>query len=184
MVLLINGLPILTMELKNQMTEQTAENAKWQYKYDRDYREPLLAFKSRCLVHFAVDTGAAWMTTRLAGGDTYFLPFNKGNNGGKGNPVGEGKYRTSYLWEETLQKDSLLDIVQRFIQLQSKTDDKVKTQEMLIFPCYQQLDAVRKLIADVKQNILPINSNRRILWTLNCSGCQQLIEIKATGQVW
>jgi type I restriction enzyme R subunit len=151
-VLFINGLPVITMELKNQATGQTVENAKRQYKFDRDKREPLLAFKSRCLVHFAVDTDEAWMTTKLAGTDTYFLPLNKGNNGGKGNPVGSGKYRTSYLWDDILQKDSLLDIVHRFVHLEVKTDEKGKKKESMIFPRYHQLDAVRKMIADVEKN--------------------------------
>lgn len=148
-VLFVNGLPVATLELKNPITGQTVENAKRQYKYDRDPRELLLSFKSRCLVHFAVDTDEAYMTTKLDGGDTYFLPFNKGNNGGKGNPAGNGNYRTSYLWDEVLQKDSLLDIIHRFIHLQKKTDEKGKVKESIIFPRYHQLDAVRKLMVDV-----------------------------------
>ncbi|GHU60197.1 hypothetical protein FACS1894171_0680 [Clostridia bacterium] len=92
------------------------------------------------------------MTTKLAKEDTYFLPFNKGNNGGKGNPVGNGNYRTSYLWDEILQKDSLLDIVHRFIHLQKKEDEKGKVKETIIFPRYHQLDAVRELIDRVKRD--------------------------------
>lgn len=149
-VLFVNGLPIITLELKNPITGQTAENAKRQYKYDRDPRELLLGFKSRCLVHFAVDTDEVYMTTKLAGADTYFLPFNKGNNGGKGNPVGDGNYRTSYLWDEVLQKDSLLDIIHRFIHLESKADENGKLKEAIIFPRYHQLDVVRKLTAEIK----------------------------------
>ena len=152
-VLFINGLPVVTMELKNPITGQTVENAKRQYKYDRDNREPLLTFKRGALVHFAVDTDEVYMTTRLEGADTYFLPFNKGNNGGKGNPVGNGNFRTSYLWDKILQKDSLLDIVQRFVQMEVKEDaGKKKKNERLIFPRYHQLDAVRKLCADVYAN--------------------------------
>jgi len=146
-VLLINGLPISTIELKNALTGQTVANAKNQYIHDRDPRELLLSFKARCLVHFAVDTDEAWMTTRLKGINTYFLPLNKGNNGGKGNPVGDGTYRTSYLWNEVLQKDSILDIVHRFIHLEK---DKKTKKETLIFPRYHQLDVVRKLIDDVR----------------------------------
>ena len=146
-VLFINGLPICTIELKNAITGQTAINAKKQYMYDRDYRELLLSFKTRCLVHFAVDTDEVWMTTQLKGIDTYFLPFNKGDHGGKGNPVGNGTYRTSYLWDEVLQKDSLLDIVHKFIHLEKNKKTK---KETLIFPRYHQLDVVRKLIADIK----------------------------------
>ncbi len=156
-VLFVNGLPIATMELKNQTTGQTVENAKRQYRYDRDKREILLTFKSRCLVHFAVDTDEVWMTTKLAGGDTYFLPFNKGKNGGKGNPIGNGNYRTSYLWEDILQKDSLLDIIHRFVHLEVKKDKDGKVKKTLIFPRYHQLDSVRSLIADVKKNGTGIN---------------------------
>ena len=151
-VLFVNGLPVITLELKNPITGQTAEHAKRQYKFDRDQREPLLSFKARCLVHFAVDTDEVYMTTRLQGTDTRFLPFNKGNNGGKGNPVGNGNYRTSYLWDEVLQKNSLLDIIQRFVHLEKKTDEITgKMKETIIFPRYHQLDSVRKLIADVKE---------------------------------
>ena len=149
-VLFINGLPVATVELKNPITGQTVENAKRQYMKDRDPRELLLSFKARCLVHFAVDTEEVWMTTKLNGINTYFLPFNKGNNGGKGNPVGNSTYRTSYLWEEVLQKDSLLDIVQRFIHLQE--DKKSPKKSVMIFPRYHQLDVVRKLVADVYAN--------------------------------
>ena len=149
-VLFINGLPIVTLELKNPVTGQTVENAKMQYMKDRDHREPLLSFKERCLVHFAVDTDEVWMTTKLNGMDTYFLPFNKGRKGGKGNPVGEGDYRTSYLWDEVLKKDSLLDIVQRFIHLEK--GKKGSKKETLIFPRYHQLDVVRKVVDDVREN--------------------------------
>ncbi len=149
-VLFINGLPIATLELKNPVTGQTVENAKRQYMKDRDHRELLLSFKERCLVHFAVDTDEVWMTTRLNGINTYFLPFNKGNSGGKGNPVGEGNYRTSYLWDSVLKKDSILDIVQRFVHLEK--EKKGSKKETIIFPRYHQLDVVRRLIADVREN--------------------------------
>lgn len=148
-VLFINGLPFSTVELKNAITGQTVENAKRQYMKDRDPRELLLSFKSRCLVHFAVDTDEVWMTTRLKNMDTFFLPFNKGNQGGKGNPVGDGNYRTSYLWDEVLVKDSILDILHRFIHLQK---DKKTKKETMIFPRYHQLDVVRSLIANVKEH--------------------------------
>jgi type I restriction enzyme R subunit len=148
----LNGIPVATLELKNPMTGQTVENAKKQYKLDRDPREILFEFKRRTLVHFAVDTELVYMTTRLAGDATFFLPFNKGNEGGAGNPVDpQGlTYRTVYLWEEVLQKDSFLDIFARFIHLQveEKLSDegrKVK-KESMIFPRYHQMQAVRKLI--------------------------------------
>src|SRR2546428_3747623 len=148
----LNGIPIATLELKNPLTNQTVENARHQYKHDRDAREPIFEFKRRTLVHFAVDTESVLMTTRLAGTATHFLPLNKGCDGGGGNPPDPtGRtYRTAYLWEEVLQRDSLLDILARFIHLQieEKRDDhgrKVKTESM-IFPRYHQLQAVRTLV--------------------------------------
>jgi hypothetical protein len=148
----LNGIPIVTAELKNPMTGQTIDNALWQYRHDRDPREPVFEFKRRTLVHFAVDTEAVFMTTRLAGTATHFLPFNKGCAGGAGNPPDPAgrTYRTAYLWEEVLQRDSLLDLLARFIHLQieEKRDDqgrKVK-KETMIFPRYHQLQAVRSLV--------------------------------------
>jgi type I restriction enzyme, R subunit len=152
-VLSLNGIPLTTLELKNPLTKQNVEDAKTQYKNDRDPREIIFEFKRRTLVHFAVDTEEVYMTTRLAGNATYFLPFNKGNEGGAGNPVDvNGKtYRTSYLWEEVLQKDSFMDLLARFIHLQVEeklTDEgrKIK-KETQIFPRYHQLKAVRNLVA-------------------------------------
>lgn len=149
-VLTINGIPIVTIELKNPLTNQTSEDAKVQYG-TREHHEPIFEFKRRALVHFAVDTETVWMTTRLAGDVTHFLPFNKGHDGGAGNPPDpKGRnYRTAYLWEEVLQRDSLLDILSRFLHLQireQRTDDgrKAKREEM-IFPRYHQLQAVRRL---------------------------------------
>ncbi|MGH2360576.1 MAG: type I restriction endonuclease, partial [bacterium] len=148
----LNGIPVITVELKNPLTGQTVEDARRQYKQDRDPRETIFDFKRRTLVHFAVDTESVLMTTRLAGSATHFLPFNKGCAGGAGNspdPAGR-TYRTAYLWEEVLQRDSLLDLLARFIHLQieEKRDDqgrKVKTEAM-IFPRYHQLQAVRMLV--------------------------------------
>ena len=148
----LNGIPVVTLELKNPLTGQRVEDARRQYQQDRDPREPIFEFKRRTLVHFAVDTESVLMTTRLAGKATHFLPFNKGCDGAAGNPSDpEGRtYRTGYLWEEVLQRDSLLDILARFIHLQidEKRDDKgrkVKVETM-IFPRYHQLDAVRMLV--------------------------------------
>ena len=148
----LNGIPVATVELKNPLTGQRVEHARRQYREDRDPREPIFEFKRRTLVHFAVDTESVLMTTRLAGRATHFLPFNKGCNGAAGNPPDpEGRsYRTAYLWEEVLQRDSLLDLLARFIHLQAdeKRDDqgrKVKTESM-IFPRYHQLQAVRTLV--------------------------------------
>ena len=116
-VIFLNGLPIITIELKNPLTEQTYKNAIAQYQNDRNPREALLSFKKRALVHFAVDTEEVWMTTKLQKLDTVFIPFNRGYNNGAGNPPTRGDYRTSYLWKKILQKDSLLDILHRFVQL-------------------------------------------------------------------
>ena len=149
----LNGIPVATLELKNPLTNQNAEDARRQYKEDRDPRETIFEFKRRTLVHFAVDTESVLMTTRLAGTATHFLPFNQGCDGGAGNPPDPAgrTYRTAYLWEEVLQRDSLLDLLARFIHLQveEKRDEqgrKVRTEAM-IFPRYHQLQAVRMLVA-------------------------------------
>jgi len=152
----LNGIPVATVELKNAFTGQTVEDACIQYMRDRDPREPIFEFKRRTLVHFAADTDSVLMTTRLAGMATHFLPFDRGSDGGAGNPPDPaGKtYRTGYLWEEVLQRDSFLDLLARFIHLQTeeKRDDqgrKVKTESM-IFPRYHQLRAVRLLVGDAR----------------------------------
>ncbi len=138
----LNGIPVATLELKNPLTGQTVENARRQYKQDRDPREPIFEFKRRTLVHFAVDTDAVLMTTRLAGTATHFLPFNKGCDGAAGNPPDPAgrTCRTAYLWEEVLQRDSFLDLLARFIHLQieEKRDDQGRKvqRETMIFPRY------------------------------------------------
>ncbi|HBB16553.1 MAG TPA: type I restriction endonuclease subunit R [Syntrophus sp. (in: bacteria)] len=148
----LNGIPIATAELKNPLTGQTTDNAKHQYRQDRDTREPIFEFKRRTLVHFAVDTEAVLMTMRLAGTATHFLPFNRGRDGGAGNPPDpEGRtYRTAYLWEEVLRRDSLLDLLARFLHLQieeKRTEEGRKVRkETMIFPRYHQLQAVRSLV--------------------------------------
>lgn len=155
LALFLNGLPIATVELKNPLSGQTVEDAKKQYKRDRDHRELLFDFKKRTLVHFAVDQDQVAMTTRLSGDKTHFLPFNLGNDGHAGNPpAADGGYRTAYLWREVWQRDSLLDILGRFIHLQVEekrilTDEGIKkiTKETMIFPRYHQLDSVRRLVA-------------------------------------
>ncbi|MCK9590245.1 MAG: type I restriction endonuclease, partial [Terrimicrobiaceae bacterium] len=116
----LNGIPVGTVELKNPLTGQTVDNAIWQYRHDRDPRETIFDFKKRTLVHFAADTESVFMATRLAGTATHFLPFNKGCDGGAGNPPDPAgrTYRTAYLWEEVLQRDSLLDLLARFLHLQ------------------------------------------------------------------
>ncbi|MCZ2112927.1 MAG: DEAD/DEAH box helicase family protein [Anaerolineae bacterium] len=153
LVLFVNGLPVITAELKTPLKGQTVQDAVAQYRFDRDPKEPLFRF-GRCLAHFAVDTDLAFMTTHLRGGKTYFLPFNLGFNKGSGNPPNPNGFRTAYLWKQVLQKDSLLDILNHFLVKRPKLDDKGKpTKEWeLIFPRYHQLDAVRRLVRDAKAN--------------------------------
>jgi type I restriction enzyme, R subunit len=162
LVLFLNGIPVATIELKTDFT-QNIQDAINQYKYNRNpkdpktkHEEPLLAFKKRALVHFAVSTDEVHMTTHLKGKDTFFLPFNKGNDGAAGNPPNPNGYATSYLWEEVLSKDTWLKILGRYIHLEVKdkedfTGKKYKSETM-IFPRYHQLDVTSQLIADAKEN--------------------------------
>ena len=149
-VLMVNGIPVVAIELKDQLTGQTIDNAKTQWIMDRDKREPVFQFNHRVLVFFAVDLYEAAMTTKLEGTDTIFLPFNQGTNGagnvgGAGNPQVNDDYVTSYLWKSVWNKDSLLDIFQKFISLDESANK-------IIFPRYHQLDVVRKLVADTREN--------------------------------
>jgi type I restriction enzyme R subunit len=150
----LNGIPVATAELKNPMTGQTWQNAITQYKNDRDPTDLIFQYKKRALVHFAVDTDQVYMTTRLSGRSTFFLPFNRGCGGGAGNPENPGGYKTAYLWEEVLERHSFLDILARFIHLHIEEKmlggRKVK-REAMIFPRYHQLDCVRKLVADARE---------------------------------
>lgn len=155
----LNGLPVATAELKNPLTGQRAADAVQQYMHDRDERDLLFAFKKRALVHFAVDPDEVWMTTRLKGRETVFLPFNRGHHQGAGNPPVAGNWKTHYLWDAVLRGDSLIDILQRFMHLevkerQVKTDKGARTirKETMIFPRYHQLDAVRALVAHARAN--------------------------------
>lgn len=158
-VIAINGLPVVTAELKNQLTGQRAEDACKQYVTDRDGRDLLFRFKERALVHFAVDPDEAWMTTELKGSDTIFLPFNRGHNFGAGNPPVAGNWKTHYLWDGVLEADSLLDILQRFMHLdvsertvQTPSGPRTVRRETMIFPRYHQLDAVRQLVGHARQH--------------------------------
>lgn len=156
-VLFLNGIPVVSMELKCQFTGQSVANAMEQYKFDRSGKDPIFTFKNRVLVHFAVDLTQVYMTTRLEGERTYFLPFNQGSNGagnvgGKGNPDNPNGYDTAYLWEQVLCKDRLLEILHKYLHLQVEKDKKtgaVKSERM-IFPRYHQLDVVTKLLEDVR----------------------------------
>ncbi len=156
-VLFVNGIPVVSMELKCQFTGQDTANAIEQYKLDRASKDPIFEFGKRILVHFAVDLSNVYMTTRLEGEKTYFLPFNQGSNGagkvgGKGNPINPDGYDTAYLWESVLCKDRLLEILHKYMHLQVNRDDKTGavTSERMIFPRYHQLDVVTKLLADVR----------------------------------
>ena len=157
-VLFVNGIPVVSMELKCQFTGQNTENAIHQYRFDRATKDTLFEFNNRVLVHFAVDLSNVYMTTKLEGASTYFLPFNQGSNGagnvgGKGNPVNPNGYDTAYLWEQVLCKDRLLEILHKYLHLQVERDEKGNVRsERMIFPRYHQLDVVTKLLADVKKN--------------------------------
>ena len=165
MVLSVNGIPVVALELKNQLTGQNCVCAINQYKEDRSSKEFAFRMNHRFLVYFAVDLYEAWMTTQLADGKTRFLPFNQGSNGagvtgGAGNPENPDGYATSYLWEEVLQRDSLLDLIKRFISFVKEKEEvvgkngvsKTVTKEKMIFPRYHQYDVVRKIMADVRLN--------------------------------
>lgn len=154
LVLFLNGIPVATAELKSDFTQGVGD-AVDQYRFDRHpqpkggVQEPLLAFPGGALVHFAVSQSEVMMTTRLAGTETSFLPFNRGNAGGAGNAPNPHGYATAYLWEEVWQRESWLDILHRY--LIGKRDDK-KQLASVIFPRYHQLDATRQLVADVLAN--------------------------------
>ncbi len=170
MVLSLNGIPIVALELKNQITGQNLENSKRQWKEDRDPKELLFHFNNRILAYFGVDLYEAAMATELKREKTFFMPFNQGSAGagsvgGAGNPVREdGKYITSYMWEEVLRRDTLLSILQRYISLQTeeklsiivdkhgREKEKKETSTKIIFPRYHQLDVVEKLVADTSLN--------------------------------
>ena len=158
LVVFINGLPVITFELKNELTKQNVKDAIRQYKTTRDPKEELFRI-ARCLVHFAVDTDQVWMSTQLKGNNSNFLPFNKGNNNGTGNPPNDG-IKTDYLWKEILTKDSITNIIQNYVQLIEEEsekilpDGKIKKEKVkkMIFPRYHQLDSVRNILKDAKEN--------------------------------
>ncbi len=162
MVLSVNGIPVVALELKNQFTGQNVENAKHQFMYDRDPKEPLFWFNNRILAYFAVDPMEVAMTTHLKGENTFFLPFNQGSNGAGnigdgGNPENPDGYPTSYLWEKVLRREMLLSLLQRYISLQEEESVRLvngkketKKSKKIIFPRYHQLDVVEKIVADTK----------------------------------
>ena len=150
MVLFINGLPFSTMELKNHWTGQNAKvHGQNQYKFKRDITQPLLNF-GRCVVHFAVDTDEVYMTTKLDGANTFFLPFNLGHNHGKGNPPNPFGHKTAYLWDEVLTRESVANIIQHFVRFDGSEKDGLSKRN-LFFPRYHQMNVVRKIIADASK---------------------------------
>lgn len=160
-VIFINGIPIITIELKNELTGQNVYDAMKQYRDDRDPREELFKF-GRCIVHFAVDSELIFMTTKLKGAKTFFLPFNKGLNAGNGdigllhgagNPVSNG-VKTAYLWESILEKGTLTKLLKNYVQMFDEIDRKTKkvVETKLIFPRFHQFDSVNRLLKDTKEN--------------------------------
>ena len=161
LVLFINGLAVISFELKCNPAGQSYQDAIYQYRKERDYRNRLFLFKAGCLVNFAMDLNEVYMTTRLQGEKTFFLPFNMGNgkgiDAGQGNPIFKDKYSVSYMWEDILTKDTLTELIYKFIFIEKKEKkdpqtDKLKKTETLIFPRYHQLDVIRKILEDVKEN--------------------------------
>ena len=146
--LFINGLPVFTFELKNSLTKQTVHDAVWQYQKDRNPREKLFEF-GRCVAHFAVDESDVRFCTHLKGKASWFLPFNRGWNDGAGNPPNSSGIKTDYLWREVLTRESLTDILENYAQVVEAKDEKTgKKKRTQIWPRYQQLDVVRRLLAD------------------------------------
>lgn len=151
MVVFVNGIAIATLELKNQWTGQNAKvHGIKQYKYDRDIRQPLLQF-GRAIVHFAVDTDEVYMCTKLEGDKSFFLPFNKGHNDGKGNPPNPFGHKSAYLWEEVFKRESLANIIQHFVRFDGKATDALN-KRTLFFPRYHQMDVVRKILNHASKN--------------------------------
>lgn len=161
LVVFVNGLALMSFELKCNFAGQSYQDAILQYREARDPNARLFRFKAGCLVNFAMDLNEVYMTTRLAGKGTYFLPFNMGKGSGvetgKGNPVFEDKYSVSYMWEDILSKDTLTELITRFVFIERHTErdevtGKEREKENVIFPRYHQLDVIRKLLADVRVN--------------------------------
>lgn len=161
-VAFVNGIPIATFEIKNELTGSTFRHAEKQYRKDRSpANEPLLTFKRGALVHFAMDTSNVSMTTRLMNGKTRFLPFNRGRDRGAGNPDIAGEHRTAYMWADQpeglaiLSREVLLDVIGNYLHLDSEEvflpDGTLDKRETMIFPRFQQLDAVRRMLADAKE---------------------------------
>ena len=161
LVIFLNGLAIMSFELKCNAAGQSYQDAIYQYRVDRNPKTRLFMFKAGVLVNFAMDLEEVYMTTKLNGNATFFLPFNIGNgdgvNAGAGNPTFKDKYSISYMWEDILTKDTILSLISKFIFLETKESEdqltgKMKKSENIIFPRYHQLDVIRKLLGDVYEN--------------------------------
>ncbi|MEZ4500462.1 MAG: type I restriction endonuclease [Thermomicrobiales bacterium] len=189
LVLFINGLPVATFELKNNLTKQPVDDAIRQYREDRSPQEPLFQV-GRCLAHFAVDEHEVWFCTQLTGKKSWFLPFNKGYKQGKGNPPNPEGLQTAYLWEEVLERSSLTNIIEKYAQLVTEEEGqgaKKRTVRRQIFPRYHQLDVVRNLLADAQtagtgrryliQHSAGSGKSNSIAWLAH-----QLVELKRGGQ--
>lgn len=165
-VIFLNGFAIISMELKCNFSGQSAADAIYQYRMERDPKSRLFLFKAGTLVNFAMDLHEVYMTTKLDGEKTFFLPFNQGNgegvNAGAGNAPCETDYPVHYMWDDILTKDTILDLISKFIFVETKEKEnektgKIEVKESLIFPRYHQLDAVRKLLSDVNENLTSLN---------------------------
>lgn len=165
-VIFLNGFAVISFELKCNYSGQTVDDAIYQYRTERDPKSRLFLFKAGTLVNFAMDLDSVFMTTKLDGEDTYFLPFNKGSgegvNAGAGNPPCDYDYPVHYMWDDILKKDTILDLVSKYIFIQTSEKENDKTgkkeiKETVIFPRYHQLDAVRKLLDNVKENRTSLN---------------------------
>ena len=166
LVIFLNGFAIMTFELKCNVAGQSYQDAIYQYRIGRDPKARLFLFKAGALVNFAMDLEQVYMTTKLAGNATFFLPFNMGNgtgvNAGAGNPTFPDKYSVSYMWEDILTKDTVLDLISKFIFIETKEKEdeltgKMKRSENIIFPRYHQLDVIRKTLSDVQENLTSQN---------------------------
>ena len=166
LVIFLNGIAIMSFELKCNAAGQSYQDAIFQYRTQRNPKDRLFLFKAGVLVNFAMDLEAVYMTTKLSGNDTFFLPFNMGNgdgvNAGAGNPTYDDKYSVSYMWEDILKKDTVLDLLAKFIFIESKEKEdeltgKTKKSENIIFPRYHQLDVIRKVLSDVQENLTAQN---------------------------
>lgn len=186
LALFVNGLPVATMELKNQITSQNVTDAIEQYRRYRSPKEKLFQF-GVCAAHFAVDDNEVHFTTRLEEKRTRFLPFNKGDNDGAGNPPNPHGIKTDYLWKDVLTRNSLADLIENYVTWLKVTDDKGRTSQQLVFPRYHQLDVVRKLLADARehgagrkyliQHSAGSGKSNSIAWLAN-----QLIELERDGK--